>query len=169
MPKSSREERPDPARPIRRLFLDDDPDRAAEFLAEYPDAVWVQTVIECVEQLQSDWDEVHLDHDLGGEHYVDADRDDCGMAVVRWLSFEPRRHLKPTRFFVHSHNAIAAYVMVLQMKALGFNVHAGPFSLGLWKAKPERRPNLREIAVAWFRSFRRPKAVKPEADDPISR
>jgi len=149
MDRTSRRESSNPARQVRRLFLDDDPLRAARFLAEYPDAVWVTTVVQCIERLQTRWDEVHLDHDLGGERHVDVARDDCGMAVVRWLSFEPRPHLRTTRFFVHSHNGAAAYVMVLQLKSLGLRVQSGPFDLGHWKAKPRRvwRPNLIERAL----------------------
>ena len=68
---------------------------------------------ECVARLAEPWDEVHLDHDLGGEVYVDVGRDDCGMEVVRWLAREPRRHLRKARFTVHSHNMAAAFEMTL--------------------------------------------------------
>lgn len=68
----------------RILFLDDDPVRGEIFLAEHPGAV-ARTADECIAYLCGPWDEVHLDHDLGGEIFVDHERDDCGMAVVRWL------------------------------------------------------------------------------------
>ena len=64
------------------LFMDDDPARGAMFLAAHPDAVWVGTAEACIAHLVEPWDEVHLDHDLGGEVFVDHERDDCGMAVV---------------------------------------------------------------------------------------
>lgn len=136
--------------PRRRLFLDDDSDRADAFLAEYPDAVWVQTVGECVDRLSESWDEVHLDHDLGGEQYVDVGRDDCGMAVVRWLAFEPRTHLRPSRFIVHSHNAPAAYVMALQIKSLGFQVVAQPFGLEKWRRPPPPPPSSWARLKGWM-------------------
>ncbi len=126
-----------PKKPPRRLFLDDDPDRAAAFLAAHPDAVWVQTVPECVEKLAEAWDEVHLDHDLGGERYVDIDREDCGMEVVRWLAREPRPHLGRASFFVHSHNMVAACVMVMEIRALGHQVEARPFGLEPPEVEPE--------------------------------
>jgi hypothetical protein len=113
----------------RRLFLDDDPERAAVFLRRHPEAIWVQTVTECVEKLLEHWDEIHLDHDLGGEAYVDIDREDCGMEIVRWLAREPRRHLRRARFTVHSHNQMAACVMVMQIRAMGFRVEAQPFGV----------------------------------------
>lgn len=138
---SKRADSTESERPVRRLFLDDDPRRARAFLAEYPDAVWVTTVAECVEKLSEPWDEVHLDHDLGGEEHVDVGRDDCGMAVVRWLAFEPRRHLRLTRFFVHSHNGPAAYVMLLQLKSQGHRVVASPFDAGRWRKRPPTPPS----------------------------
>jgi hypothetical protein len=149
---------PTPARPIRRLFLDDDPCRAEAFLAEYPDAVWVSTVEECIARLEAPWDEVHLDHDLGGEQFVDVDRDDCGMAVVRWLALEPRSHLRTTRFTVHSHNGVAAYVMVLQMKCLGLQAVARPFGEGGWRPPPPPPPPLWR---RWLDRLRRRKAEPP--------
>jgi hypothetical protein len=109
------------------LFLDDDPDRAARFLAETPHAVWVETVEDCLARLEESWDEVHLDHDLGGERYVDCGRDDCGMAIVRWLCLESHPHLLTTQFYVHSHNPGAANLMVMQMYAAGYRVEFRPF------------------------------------------
>jgi hypothetical protein len=116
-----------PGRPRRLLFLDDDPARAEIFLAENPEAVWVQTAQECLARLAEPWDEVHLDHDLGGERYVDLSREDCGMEVVRWLCLEPRPHLVQTLFYIHSHNAGAASAMVMQMYMSGYKVESRPF------------------------------------------
>jgi hypothetical protein len=121
---------------LRRLFLDDDPDRASAFLEAHPDAVWVQTVPECVEKLAESWDEVHLDHDLGGEHFVQVDRDDCGMEVVRWLILAPRKHLRRTRFTIHSHNIAAAFEMAMRLQAVGFWVEARPFGVELTEGEP---------------------------------
>lgn len=127
--KDTRGRSPETDRPRKVLFLDDDPVRAAIFLAENPEAIWVETVVECLALLEQTWDEVHLDHDLGGEHFVDCGRDDCGMEVVRWLCLEPRPHLEPTRFFVHSHNPAAASLMVWQIFAAGFQVEGRPFGM----------------------------------------
>ena len=111
----------------RLLFLDDDPERAEVFLTENPKAVWVKTASDCIARLDEPWDEVHLDHDLGGEHFVDLSREDCGMEVVRWLSMFARPHLKPTRFFVHSHNDSAATMMGMQLMMSGYTVEVRPF------------------------------------------
>jgi hypothetical protein len=141
----------------RRLFLDDDPARAAIFLEANPDAVWVQTVADCVAKLAETWDEIHLDHDLGGEHFVDVNREDCGMEVVRWLGKEPRRHLRRARFTVHSHNIAAGFEMALRIQTLGYRVEVRPFGLEPPEADllPEPFPvRLRERALALIRKLR---------------
>lgn len=111
----------------RILFLDDDPARAAAFLNQHPDASWVETVDDCIAALREPWDEVHLDHDLSGEHFVDHDRDDCGMEVVRWLCDEPHPHLDATSFVIHTHNPNAALAMVFQLQSMGYRVQERPF------------------------------------------
>lgn len=116
--------------PCRQLFLDDDPTRAGIFLAENPTAVWVQTAEECISRLEEPWNEVHLDHDLGGEHFVDHTRDDCGMEVVRWLCLHSGPHLRSTWFYVHSHNSAAAATMAMQLMVAGYFVELRPFGTG---------------------------------------
>jgi hypothetical protein len=125
------------ARTPRILFLDDDPERAAIFLAANPEAVWVETARACIDCLAEEWEEVHLDHDLGGERFVDLSRDDCGMEVVRWLCLEPHPHLQRTRFLVHTHNPVAAEMMAMQMHVAGFQVETRPFGVTTSLAPPE--------------------------------
>ena len=137
-------------KPPRRLFLDDDPERASAFLEAHPDAIWVQTVPECVEKLAEAWDEVHLDHDLGGELFVDVSREDCGMEVVRWLAKEPRRHLRKARFTVHSHNMAAAFEMTYRLQGLGYQVEARPFGVELPESGPSEVTG-RTGRLAWLR------------------
>jgi len=139
----------------RRLFLDDDPARAEAFLARHPNAVWVQTVPECLDKLAGRWHEIHLDHDLGGEHYVDPSRDDCGMAVVRWLIQEPRQHLARAQFTVHSHNMVAAYEMVFRLRLARFRVIARPFGLSAPKAPPAWLDVWRRVRFGTFARVRR--------------
>lgn len=111
-----------------RLFLDDDPARADAFLDKFPDAHWVETAADCIQALADNtWDEIHLDHDLEGEWFVDSERDDCGMEVVRWLTTQPRNHLLAAKFVVHTHNQNAAMVMVTQLGLAGYYVLEQPF------------------------------------------
>jgi hypothetical protein len=134
IPAGGRGGRRSPAAPAgvqRLLFLDDDPERAAIFLEHHPHAVWVTTVPECLARLAEPWDEVHLDHDLGGKMFVDSTDSDCGMEVIRWLCKEPRAHLKDSLFFVHSHNATAGLLMVLHMRGRGYKAEFRPFGFDL--------------------------------------
>jgi hypothetical protein len=139
-------------RRARVLFLDDDPARGKSFVAEYPGAVWVRTAEECIDRLSEPWDEVHLDHDLGGEVFVDHEREDCGMAVVRWLCDQPRPDLKSTRFFVHTHNVNAACLMALRLEAMEYDVQIRPF--GAAPARPARLGHVRSVAVRVIRWLR---------------
>ena len=170
-----KKKKPEPGQvPVRRLlFLDDDPRRAEIFLADNPQAVWVQTVVECVSCLQETWDEVHLDHDLGGKQHVSVDEVDCGMEVIRWLCKEPRDHLLPTLFFVHSHNYAAGLLMVMHMRSGGFRAEFRPFGhdlerlLGHNEPKEDAVPEVKPTApprrwLAWLRSWR--KGSGPYAD-----
>jgi hypothetical protein len=124
----------------RLLFLDDDPRRAEVFLSEHPQAVWVENVVDCVSQLENAWDEVHLDHDLGGKHLVAVDSVDCGMEVIRWMCKEPRDHLRSSLFFVHTHNLVAGLLMVMQMRSAGFKAEFRPFGQDLSKILAHNEP-----------------------------
>ena len=138
----------------RILFLDDDPRRASAFLEQHPGAVWVSTAEQCLARLIEPWDEVHLDHDLGGELFVDHERDDCGMAVVRWICREPRAHLQATRFFVHTRNANAACMMVLHLQAMGFDVQARPFEdVVPAPMAPDAGPPLGRRLIRWLQAL----------------
>ena len=131
---------PKPAPARRLLFLDDDPLRAQLFLQDHPQAIWVTTVADCVARLEETWDEVHLDHDLGGKTFVDSRAEDCGMEVIRWLCKEPRSHLKGTLFFVHTHNAAAGLLMVLQIHACGYKGEFRPFGADLARMLAQNEP-----------------------------
>ncbi|WP_309382019.1 cyclic-phosphate processing receiver domain-containing protein [Paludisphaera borealis] len=121
-----------PASPHRRvLFMDDDARRVEVFLQRCPEAVWVKSADTCIGRLSECWDEVHLDHDLGGEQFVDTSRDDCGMAVVRWLCAKPRSHHISTRFFIHSYNLAAASLMVECLLRNGYTAEFRPFGFDL--------------------------------------
>ncbi len=135
----------------RVLFLDDDPRRAEIFLGDHPQAVWVETVVDCVQRLGENWDEVHLDHDLGGRQHVGVDDVDCGMEVIRWMCREPCDHLRATQFFVHTHNMVAGLLMVLQMRSQRLQggvsaVRPGP-GAGSWRITSPKTRAPRKTAV----------------------
>jgi hypothetical protein len=122
--RASREQR---NRNMRVLFLDDDEERAARLRKVCPEAVWVQTAEECIECLSEDWDVIRLDHDLGGEIFVNSDRADCGMEVVRYLVENHPNHLQDTVFIVHTHNQAAAEAMVNALSTAGYDCTHFPF------------------------------------------
>ena len=126
----------------RLLFLDDDPQRAIVFLNRHPDALWVLTAKECIAQLAEKWDQVHLDHDLGGEIYVDPLREDCGMEVVRWLCTSEQEQLRETWFIIHSHNYEAASDMVKHLRESGYHAVYRPFGVELLDGLQDAQPHL---------------------------
>lgn len=87
----------------------------------------METAQECIEQLTNKWDEVYLDHDLGGGMWVDPGREDCGTEVVRIIEDLRPKHLRKTRFIVHSHNYWAALNMVKMLKSAGYRAVYEPF------------------------------------------
>jgi len=115
---------------MKVLFLDDDHDRLHSFLDRcepWAEITIVYSAASCISQLRhgGPFAECHLDHDLTGESYCDPDRDDTGMEVVRWICCA-----KPDvrTFVVHTHNEIAAPLMMKALEAAGYRVVRAPFS-----------------------------------------
>jgi len=115
----------------RILFLDDDDTRTQGFLALNPEAVCVKTAGECIAYLKESWDEIYLDHDLGGEIFADSGREDTGMEVVRCIIRDLPSHLKNTLFIVHSMNVPAAVRMVEDLRSAGYTAARGILRFGL--------------------------------------
>ena len=143
----NRGSRPMPAAQ-RILFLDDDPVRARAFLLRRPDAVWVQTAEDCIARLEEFWDQVHLDHDLGGEVFVDSNRPDCGMEVVRWLCTAPKARFENTVFIIHTYNAEAGETMVRSLRDSNYQAVYRPFGVDLidWLPDDEPEEALEEVS-----------------------
>lgn len=125
------------------LFLDDDPKRAVLAYNRMPvkdrgETIWCQTAAEAI---QTVWDyrdnltKVSLDHDLGGQQYVNTKREDCGMEIVRFL--EKKAHKEPeefkklegTLFVIHSWNTHAAPIMQDRLSKIGLNSVWIPFGM----------------------------------------
>lgn len=105
------------------LVLEDNLDRQAQFLQRYPDAVIVATAPACVEQLDEAWEEIYLDHDLGGNLLEDG-REDCGRLVVLHILEHLPEHLRATRFIVHSANAHRARAMAEDLRRAGYHAES---------------------------------------------
>ena len=108
------------------LFLDDDPSRTKRFKEVVThaqcasDAEGIITLLKDTEQT----DLLFLDHDLGGQTFVDSSETNTGMEVVRWIvANKPKINV----IVVHSLNRPAAGEMVFKLYDVGYNVSAIPF------------------------------------------
>ena len=91
----------------RVLFLDDRSDRFKRAIEHYKDydLTIVCTVQECIEKIsEGGWYIVSLDHDLNYERFVDSNREDCGMEVVRFFCKNILYLVPPTKITIHSSN-----------------------------------------------------------------
>lgn len=109
----------------RVLFLDDAPERCKEFFATHPECTIVHDAAACIKKLQQqDWDYVFLDHDLGGEAWVNPEVKNTGSGVVRWiLEHRPRVYM----FVVHSWNIQAGNNMSTDLNRAGYTSLRCPF------------------------------------------
>lgn len=111
------------------LFLDDNQCRIDRFRSDIPWAIITMTAQDTIDRLTSkSWDYVFLDHDLGGEVFVDSDREDTGMEVVRWVA---KNTPEVKHFIVHSLNHSAAQEMAQKLAEAGYSVDKAGF-LYLW-------------------------------------
>lgn len=114
---------------MRILFLDDDLNRIKHFLRVMPDSyhiLIVETAESAIKALKEHkFDHVFLDHDLGGEAWVNSSRPDTGMEVVRWLC---DNITEIGTVHVHSHNHHAAPVMAKKLSGCGYNATYKPFA-----------------------------------------
>lgn len=103
-------------------MLEDDPRRIEIFrkaLARHA-VSYVETARACIELLETEkFDVVFLDHDLGGEVYVDRNNTNTGSEVVRWLKLHIE-DLDPC-FIIHSHNTDEAMNMEFDLKRANFS------------------------------------------------
>lgn len=120
------------------VFLDDDPARAAIMHNRMTETdrnrtIWCTTVKETITTLRDyigRLELVCLDHDLGGKHYVDSAREDCGMEVIRWVEKQPKSYLDQARkvkWSIHTWNLPAGKRMKERLQHLGFDVSYKPF------------------------------------------
>ena len=125
------------------LFLDDSTERAVMAYNRMPvkergNTIWCKTAEEAIITL---WDyrevltKVYLDHDLGGEAFVNTKREDCGMEVVRWLEKTSHKHpeefekLTSTEFIIHTWNTHAGPIMTDREQKIGLKVRYVPFGM----------------------------------------
>lgn len=133
------------AEKLKILFLDDRSKRIHAALEKYAehDLTIVTTVKECIEKISNEaWDLVSLDHDLNYESFVDPNRSDCGMEVVRFLCEKEkfllnsvkyplqRGIMRPSKIIIHTSNAVAATEMIHHLQKSSYNVFYERFEYG---------------------------------------
>lgn len=113
---------------MKVLFLDDDEKRYKFFRrARINDViVWVKTADECICSLRDhskEYDQIFLDHDLGGEIYVDTAHKNTGSEVVRFISVQRDKltFKEKVEIVVHSCNTVAGKEMVGNLTSLGIS------------------------------------------------
>lgn len=118
------------------LFLDDRTGRLEmafrKFSGEFEITI-ATTVKECLRQMcREDYAEIHMEHDLGGEDFVNPFSPDSGMEVVRYIEITgwPWNKKRPI-FKVHSLNLFAAFLMVTTLKKIGMMAFYEPFEKGV--------------------------------------
>ncbi len=93
----------------------------------------------------------------------------CGMEVIRWLCAEHRKHLRRTRFFVHTHNVAAGLLMILRMREQCYRAEFRPFGQDLSMVLAHNEPveplgfraALRDTLITQWRALRYRAIRKP--------
>lgn len=119
------------------LVLEDDVNRVAVLHQRMNEeqrqkTLWTEFAHEAVEILkdyQPSLAMVYLDHDLGGNTYVNSAREDCGMEVVRFLEKQDPEKYNGCHFRIHSWNEGAANSMHRRLLKAGYDTSYVPFGM----------------------------------------
>lgn len=104
---------------MKILILEDDPNRILTFRRSLigQNLTIVETATEAIKELEnpeSDFSIIFLDHDLGGKIFVSEADENTGSEVVRWMI--SNMETIPT-VVIHSHNEPAALNMQSALKS----------------------------------------------------
>lgn len=116
------------------LVLEDDPNRIHKFrrdLIGVTSVEYAQTAAHAKQLLTTrDYDLIFLDHDLGGDTYVDSTEENTGAEVARFLArLEQWQDPKTTVVVCHSLNPDGRKYMITTLRNAGFSqVHDIPFT-----------------------------------------
>lgn len=115
---------------MKIFILEDDPARVAAFrvalagtMLSTSDNVEESKLI--LEEVK-DFDALFLDHDLGGEIYVDSQESNTGYQLAKWIA-ESGMHYP--QIFIHSMNAVGASNMKIALADSADEVFQYPFPL----------------------------------------
>ena len=102
---------------MRVIFLDDSSSRQCVMKSMLPCIVQTETADETIEEIQKNptVDYLFLDHDLGGQVYVDSNEHNTGMTVAKWI-VEHKEEVDIGYVIVHSFNPAGAMNMYNELK-----------------------------------------------------
>jgi CheY-like chemotaxis protein len=119
------------------LLLEDDPLRIEWFEKMNTSADTLKVTVtadECIKALtdkqaaEEGFDLILLDHDLGGQVFVQETEYNTGSTVVGWL-IENKEHWQNTKILVHSMNPVAGESMANRLNDAGFtDIRRHPFT-----------------------------------------
>jgi len=75
---------------------------------------------------ENDFDVLFLDHDLGGEIFVDSSAENTGYQLAKWLE-EQKKHYD--QIIIHSCNPVGADMMAVRLDSCTENLSRVPFPL----------------------------------------
>ena len=110
---------------MKILILEDDNNRIVKFrdkLSRHA-LLFVNSAADAIKLLLNEgetFDMIFLDHDLGGEVYVDSSNTNTGSEVVRWLISDQDRIMIQPYIIIHSLNYPAAQEMQLNLTNYGY-------------------------------------------------
>lgn len=113
-------------------ILEDNSARMRWFRSEFLNPThseFADGIIDAIKSRKEKIDVLFLDHDLGGETYVDSSEHNTGMTVVNWLCEPHNISLRDDigQIVVHSLNTDAAKVMTQKLVRAGYNADRIPF------------------------------------------
>jgi len=99
---------------MKVIFLDDNEERQKKMKSMLPCIKQTYTADETIEAIKEneEIDYLFLDHDLGGEIYVDSKEHNTGMTVAKWIA---ENEWNISMIIVHSFNPVGAKNMYDEM------------------------------------------------------
>lgn len=119
---------------MKVIFLDDDEYRQESAKSQMPFIHQTRTAEETIRAIQESdiVDYLFLDHDLGGEIYVDSSNKNTGAEVARWIqSNKP----KIKNIIIHTFNPAGRKNMLSSLE--GYVVYASPFGGSMFQSLVE--------------------------------
>jgi response regulator RpfG family c-di-GMP phosphodiesterase len=118
---------------MKVIFLDDSEQRQQAMKSILPCIIQTYTADETIEAIKKEKkvDYLFLDHDLGGQVYVDSNEYNTGMTVAKWLT-KNKETLDIGYIILHSFNPAGAKNMAHELRGI-FQFGTAPFMSDAFK------------------------------------